>query len=62
MMENWVDAEIIDEYGGYVQPTLNDDYPVIDFDNEEEVVSLLEEQGYVCISGGDLVWKAIWGG
>ncbi len=62
MMENWVDGFIISEYGGDVQPTLNAEYPVIDFDNEEEVVSLLEEQGYVCISDEDLVWKAIWGG
>jgi hypothetical protein len=61
MMSNWVDEEIIEEYGGYVQPTLNDDYPIIDFDNEEKVVSLLQAQGYICIRDDDLVWKAIWG-
>ncbi len=62
MMGIWVDEEIIDEYGGYVQPLMNDDYPVIDFDNEEKVVSLLEERGYVCVRDDALVWQAIWGG
>jgi hypothetical protein len=60
-MEDWVDREIIDEYGWYVQPLMNDSYPVIDYANEEKVVSLLEERGYVCIRDDDLVWKAIWG-
>jgi hypothetical protein len=61
-MDDWVDREIIKEYGWYVQPTLNDAYPVIVYANEEKVVSLLEERGYVCIHDDDLVWKAIWGG
>jgi hypothetical protein len=60
-MNAWVDEEIIKEYGWYVQPTLNEDYPVIDSRNEERVVSLLEERGYICICDDDLVWKAIWG-
>ncbi len=61
MMGTWVDEEIIEEHGFYVYPTLNAEYRVIGFDNEEEVVSLLEERGYVCIRDDDLVWKAIWG-
>lgn len=61
MMDTWVDKEIIEEYGHYIQPLMNDDFPVIDFDNEEKVVSLLEERGYVCIRDDDLIWKAIWG-
>ena len=61
MMGTWVDEEIIEEHGFYVYPTLNAEYPVIGFDNEEEVVSLLEEQSYVCIRDDGLVWKAIWG-
>jgi hypothetical protein len=61
MMDTWVDKEIIEEYGGYVQPLMNDDFPVIDFDHEEKVVSLLEERGYVCLRDDDLIWKSIWG-
>ena len=61
MMDTWVDEQIINEYGGYVQPLMNDDYPVIDFVNEEKVVSLLEARGYICTRDDDLVWKAIWG-
>lgn len=61
MINTWVDEQIINEFGGYVQPLMNDDYPVIDFDNEEKVVSLLEARGYICTRDDDLVWKAIWG-
>ena len=61
MMDSWVDREIIDQYGWYVRPTLNDDYPVIDYDNEERAVSLLEERGYICIRDDDTVWRAVWG-
>lgn len=61
MMDEWVSKEIIEQYGGYVQPTLNDDYPLIDFENEEKVVSLLEEQGYVCVRDDALIWRAIFG-
>jgi hypothetical protein len=61
MMGTWVDEEIIEEHGFYVYPTLNAEYPMIGFDNEEKVVSLLEERGYLCIRDDDLVWKAIWG-
>ena len=60
MMNTWVDEEIIKEYGRYVQPLMTDDYPLTDFDNEENLISLLEGQGYTCIFDG-LVWKAIWG-
>jgi hypothetical protein len=60
MMNTWVDEEIIKEYGRYVQPLMNDDYPLTDFDNEENLISLLEGQGYTCIFD-DLVGKAIWG-
>ncbi len=61
MMDIWVNEQIIDEYGGYVQPLMNDGYPVIGLDNEEKVVSLLEERGYICTRDDDRVWKAIWG-
>lgn len=61
MMDEWVSKEIIEQYGGYVQPTLDDDYPLIDFDNEEKVVSLLEEQGHVCTRDDSLIWRAIFG-
>ena len=61
MMGTWVDEEIIEEHGFYVYPTLNAEYPVIGFDNEEKVVSLLEERGYICLRDDDLIWKAIWG-
>jgi hypothetical protein len=61
MMDTWVDEEIIREYGGYEQPLMDDNYPLIDLDNEEKVVSLLEERGYVCLRDDDLIWKAIWG-
>lgn len=60
-MGEWVSKEIIEQYGGYVQPTLNDDYPLIDFENEEKVVSLLEGQGYVCVRDDALIWRAIFG-
>lgn len=61
MMGTWVDDEIIYEYGWYV-PTMNGFHPVIDFENEEEVVSLLEEQGHICTRDDDLIWAAVWGG
>lgn len=60
MMGKWVSKEIIERYGGYVQPTLDDDYPLIDSDNEEKVVSLPEEEGYVCIRDDDQIWAAVW--
>lgn len=62
MMEDWVSREIINDHGGYVYPTLNAEYPVIDFGSEEEVVAILEEEGYVCTRDDDLVWNAVWGG
>jgi hypothetical protein len=34
----------------------------IDFENEEKVVSLLEEQGYVCIRDDNRIWAAVWRG
>ena len=43
-----VDEEILKEYGRYVQPLMTDDYPLTDFDNEENLISLLEGQGYAC--------------
>ncbi len=61
MMDKWLDEEIIEEYGGYVRPLMNADYPVIDFDNEERVVSLLEARGHVCTRDDDVIWKAMWG-
>lgn len=61
-MENWVSRLIINKYGGYVYPTLNAEYPVIYFGSEEEVVAILEEEGYVCTREDDLVWNAVWGG
>jgi hypothetical protein len=61
VMGTWVDEEVIEEYGEYVYPTLNAEYPVIDPASEEKVVSLLEERGYVCIRDDDLVWEAVWG-
>jgi hypothetical protein len=57
-----VDKEIIKEHGYYVFPTLNAEYPVIDFDHEEQVASLLEERGYLCTRNDDLAWNAVWGG
>ncbi len=55
MMDIRVNEGIIEEHGHYVYPTLNAEYPMIDFDNEEIVVSLLEERGIVkcCGSGSD---------
>lgn len=61
MMGTWVDDEIIYEYGWYV-PTMNGSHPVIDFENEEEVVSLLEVQGHICRRDNDLIRAAVWGG
>jgi hypothetical protein len=61
MMDEWVSKEIVERYGGYVESTLSGDYPLIDFENEEKVVSLLEEQGYVCIRDDGRIWDAIWG-
>jgi hypothetical protein len=60
-MGRWVDEEIIYEYGWYA-PTMNGFHPVIDAENEEEVVALLEEQGHVCTRDDDLIWSAVWGG
>lgn len=62
VMKTWVDEQIIQDYGGYVYPTLDAEYPVIDFDNEEKVASLLEARGYACVRDDDLIWKALWGG
>lgn len=62
MMDEWVDAGIIREYGWNIQTTISGEYPVIDPGEEETVVSLLEEQGYVCTPDSDLVWNAVWGG
>lgn len=62
MMRRWVSGEIIGEYGGLVFPTLNAEYPVIDFGSEDEVVAILEEEGYSCTRDDDLVWNAVWGG
>jgi len=56
-----VDDEIIYEYGRYV-PTVNGSHPVINFENEEEVVSLLEVQGHICRRDDDLIRAAVWGG
>ncbi|MDP9477064.1 MAG: hypothetical protein M3R38_15495 [Actinomycetota bacterium] len=61
MMGTWVDDEIIYQYGRYV-PATNGFHPVIDFENEEEVVSLLEDQGHICTRDDDLVRAAVWGG
>ena len=61
VMGTWVDEEIIEEYGEYVYPTLNAEYPMINPGNEEKVVSLLQERGYECIRDDDLVWEAVWG-
>jgi hypothetical protein len=60
MMDRWVDEEIIDEYGGY-GATMTGYTAAIDFENEEKVVSLLEEKGYVCIRDDGRIWDAIWG-
>ncbi len=62
MMDTWVDAGIIREYGWNIQTTISGEYPVINPDEEETVVSLLEKQGYVCTPDEDLVWDAVWGG
>ncbi len=59
MMDRWVDEEIIDEYGGY-GATMTGYTAAINFENEEKVVSLLEEQGYVCIRDDDRIWAAVW--
>ncbi len=61
MMGAWVDDEIIYKYGRYV-PTMNGSHPVINFENEEEVVSLLEVQGHICRRDDDLIRAAVWGG
>jgi hypothetical protein len=60
-MGKWVDEEIIHEYGWYV-PTMNGYHPVINFENEEKVVSLLEERGHICRRDDNLIWSAVWGG
>jgi hypothetical protein len=60
-MTTWVGSQIISEHGRYVETIFNGFYPVIEPENEEKVVSLLEEQGYVCTPDEDLVWDAIWG-
>ncbi len=62
VMETWVDKEVIRRYGHYVYPTLDAEYPVIDPEKEEEVVSLLEGRGYSCVRDDDAVWEAVWGG
>lgn len=62
MMRRWVSGEIISRYGGLVLPTLNAEYPVIYFGNEQDVVAMLEEEGYTCTSDEDLIWNAVWGG
>ena len=59
-MGQWINEEIIYKYGWYV-PTTNGFYPVIKFENEEEVVSLLEERGHICRRDDDLIWTAVWG-
>jgi hypothetical protein len=59
MMDRWVDEKIIDEYGGY-GATMTGYTAAINFENEEKVVSLLEEQGYVCIRDDDRIWAAVW--
>lgn len=61
VMGRWVDKGIIDEYGWHL-PTMDGYHPVIDFENEEVVVSLLEEQGYICIRDDTRIWNAIWRG
>lgn len=61
-MNTWVDDEIIEEYGWYVETIFNGYYPVIAFENEEKVVSLLKKQGYICTPDADLTWDAVWGG
>ena len=62
VMGTWVDKVVIREYGHYVFPTLNAEYPMIAPDPAQEVVSLLEKRGYTCIRDDDLVWAAVWGG
>lgn len=62
MMEDWVSGEIISRYGGLVFPTLNAEYPVIYFENEGDVVAILEEEGYACTRDDELSWNATWGG
>lgn len=59
MMDRWVDEKIIDEYGGY-GATMTGYTAAINFENEEKVVSLLEEQGYVCIRDDDRILAAVW--
>lgn len=59
MMDRWVDRKIIDEYGGY-GATMTGYTAAIDFENEEKVVSLLEEKGYICERDDDLIWGAVW--
>ncbi len=61
MMDIWVDDEIIYQYGRYV-PATKGFHPVIDFENEEDVVSLLEKQGHICTRDDDLIRAAVWGG
>ncbi len=60
MMVTWVDDEIIYDYGRYV-PATNGFNPVIDFENEGEVVSRLENQGHICRRDDDLIRAAVWG-
>lgn len=60
-MGRWVDEEIIYEYGWYA-PTMNGFHPVIDVENEEEVVALIEEQGHVCTRDDALIRDTVWGG
>lgn len=62
MMEEWVSRVIINQYGSYVYPTMGDKYPIIYHGNEEDVVAILEEEGYACMRQDELVWNAVWGG
>lgn len=62
MMDVWLAEEIIQQYGGYVYPTLNAEYPLIDSENEQKIVSLLETEGYTCTRDDELAWNATWGG
>ncbi|MBX6763669.1 MAG: hypothetical protein K6T51_02450 [Rubrobacteraceae bacterium] len=60
MMSDWLGHEIIERYGFLVETILDTSYPVIAHENEKQVVSLLEKQGYSCIRDDDLVWDAVW--
>lgn len=58
-MMRWLDEEIIHEYGWYA-PTTRGFYPVIDAENENEVVLLLESLGHTCIRDDALIQDAAW--